>query len=418
MWRDFNIQSVNEWKDQLVKDLKSSDLDQLKWKTNYGNVDPIQINPSKKLIIPKCKSFQEIAWKFNNSTANNSSILNVLQQGVNSIFLDNVPFDNKLYKDVMCDIIFNHIYIDDVLELSELKNWINNSSIINGTFRTDPISSSLINNDLLLKDIDLTIVKRLLKEPSLNNLRCLFINGVYLNQVTMDPDVEVAHLISHLNEMIEHCKEHGIDLPPKIILRTSIGPVYLQEIAKIRALNYLSNKLTKIHRYDVDIEIECVFNKSFLSPIEKENNLLRITTAYLSSIIGGSIRIISDDKLCIDNDLYWRKILSNIPLILMEESHVHSIKDIAKGSYFIEQLTHLIALSGWGNFKEIEEKGGYLQYCKKNKLKELSETNKTKRAKMIKDNDLNIIGLNCFNHEKLELKINNKSNSFKLETLI
>ena len=48
-------------------------------------------------------------------------------------------------------------------------------------------------------------------------------------------------------------------------------------------------------------------------------------------------------------------------MIFKEESYLDKVTEIAKGSYFIETLTHAIADKSWEAFKSIEQRGGFIK---------------------------------------------------------
>jgi methylmalonyl-CoA mutase len=59
-------------------------------------------------------------------------------------------------------------------------------------------------------------------------------------------------------------------------------------------------------------------------------------------------------------DEFSERIARNQQLLLKEESYFDKVADPAAGSYYIENLTNLIAENVWKLFLELEDKGGFL----------------------------------------------------------
>ena len=66
---------------------------------------------------------------------------------------------------------------------------------------------------------------------------------------------------------------------------------------------------------------------------------------------------------------YWKKIATNIPLILNEESQINILKDVTKGAHVIEQISFKMADKAWRILKQIEENGGLLKNLKNSNLR-------------------------------------------------
>ncbi len=92
-------------------------------------------------------------------------------------------------------------------------------------------------------------------------------------------------------------------------------------------------------------------------------NMLRTQTEAMSAILGGtdSLTVEPFDIVFRKPDEFSERIARNQQLILKEESYFDKVADPAGGSYYIENLTHLIAEKAWKLFLEIEDNGGFLE---------------------------------------------------------
>ena len=113
--------------------------------------------------------------------------------------------------------------------------------------------------------------------------------------------------------------------------------------------------------------------------------MLRTQTEAMSAILGGtdSLTVEPFDTTFRQPDEFSERIARNQQLILKEESYFDKVADPSAGSYYIENLTQLIAENGWKLFVETEEQGGFLSALKSGfiqaKLSESADKHKKER---------------------------------------
>jgi methylmalonyl-CoA mutase len=113
-------------------------------------------------------------------------------------------------------------------------------------------------------------------------------------------------------------------------------------------------------------------------------NMLRTQTEAMSAILGGadSLTVQPFDTTFRQPDEFSERIARNQQLILKEESYFGKVADPSAGSYYIENLTQLIAENSWKLFVETEEQGGFLSALKSGfvhaKLSESADKRKNK----------------------------------------
>ena len=175
----------------------------------------------------------------------------------------------------------------------------------------------------------------------------------------------------------------------KIRFSFGTGSDYFPEIAKLRAARLLWSVVlngyhpAKDENIRMDIHsVTSEWNKTIYDPYV---NMLRTQTEAMSAILGGtdSLTVEPFDTVFRQPDDFSERIARNQQLILKEEAYFDKVADPAAGSYYIENLTNLIADNSWKLFIELEEKGGFLECLRSGFVQtKLSES----RAK--RENDL------------------------------
>jgi methylmalonyl-CoA mutase len=132
----------------------------------------------------------------------------------------------------------------------------------------------------------------------------------------------------------------------------SVDKSYFINIAKIRALKLLYLNLMKAYHIENEALAPIEANFASLSFDENVNtNMIRATTMALSAVSGGVARLNvlpADPK----NTPFTRRIARNVQHLLKMESYLDKVADPSAGSYYIEQLTEMIATKTWDYFQK------------------------------------------------------------------
>jgi methylmalonyl-CoA mutase len=91
-------------------------------------------------------------------------------------------------------------------------------------------------------------------------------------------------------------------------------------------------------------------------------NMLRTQTEAMSAVLGGtdSLTLNSYNTASSKPDDFSERIARNQQLILKEEAWFDKVADPSAGSYYIENLTALVAEYSWKLFLETENTGGFI----------------------------------------------------------
>ncbi|MDG1689244.1 MAG: methylmalonyl-CoA mutase family protein [Flavobacteriales bacterium] len=332
LWSEFNASSEDQWIKKVLDDSSNKTAQDFHWKTEYGNINTFSKAVSV-LKSDKRDKLSEISWNFEKEKNINSQILNRLKDGINSIHIDGINYADSIFKNVMNDIINNHIILSHKATKEDISSW------------TDWINSN-------------------------PNFKCIYLEipSKYLSFKNYSS--EIALTGAYLNEIIEIHKKNNIEIPKKIILKSFLDNSFLENISKLKAVKSIINQVLKIHSIKANVIVETSLNPEILKDKSEDFRILSITSTAMSSFIGGSNSFVLSDSLLISKENYSKKIAANIPLILNEESQINILKDVTKGAHVIEQISFKMANKGWRMLKQIEVNGGLLKNLKNSNLKE------------------------------------------------
>ena len=108
------------------------------------------------------------------------------------------------------------------------------------------------------------------------------------------------------------------------------------------------------------------------------------------------LRVTAFDSVYKKPSDFSERIARNQQLILKEESHFDKIVDPAAGSYYIENLTAMVAEKAWELFLEIENEGGFLESLKAGLVQKRIENNAQKRNGSLARGSEKLLGTNIY----------------------
>ncbi len=428
LFEQFPPISTREWMDKITVDLKGADFNRkLVWKTAEGldvmpfyrqeDITNLRYIDSLPGDFPYLRGnrIENNNWRIRQNltitdySAANKKALEILMKGIDSLgfyIADPESVSEKnfdiLLKDISPETVeLNFLSDGKAKEIVDffmryLQKIKADPQKIYGAVETDPLGRLMMNGTLCIpaeKGFDyLADVVRLISD--LPKFRAIHLNASNFGNAGADIVQELAFGISMGAEYISHLGERGIGAEiaaSRIRFSFGTGSNYFPEIAKLRAARLLWSVVMIGFIPDkkdaARMEIHCVtsrWNKTLYDPYV---NLLRTQTEAMSAILGGtdSLTVEPYDTIFRKSDEFSERIARNQQLILKEESYFDKVADPAAGSYYIENLTHLIADSAWKLFLETEANGGFLESLKKGfiqgKIKESADRRRTDIAK-------------------------------------
>jgi methylmalonyl-CoA mutase len=410
LFAEFPPVSTKEWMDKIIADLKGDDFNKrLIWRPIEGfEVKPFyRSEDCTGLFASQPSARGGNRWRVRQNisvsdyTAGNRKALEILMKGVDSIgFIISDPDSinsagfEKLLKDIHFESIetsFNTggkaneilgIFIDILSSGgADLKN-------VTGAIEADPLGRLMLNGKLCISfeaGLDYLADLTILSEP-LRNFRTVRVGAFNFANAGGDVVQELAFGLAMGNEYMSVLTDRKISpglAASKIGFTFATGSNYFFEIAKLRAARLLWTVITeKYNLHDQNsgrMDIHCVtseWNKTVYDPFA---NLLRTQTEAMSAALGGADTITVEpyDIVFRTPDEFSERIARNQQLLLREEAYFDKVTDPAGGSYYIENLTSMIAGKAWELFIQIEEKGGFTKALKdgfiQSKLKDTAE---------------------------------------------
>lgn len=277
-----------------------------------------------------------------------------------------------------------------------------------GSFDFDPISYLLLNGDFWKSEKNdmgqvATMVK--LGAAQLPAMKVINVNGHYFNSAGATIAQELGLSLASGAEYLTWATSAGIavdDAAQRMMFSFGVGSNYFMEIARLRAARLLWAKIVEQFKpsssLSMQMYIHCntsAWNKTLYDPYV---NLLRSTTEAMSAVIGGtqSLSILPFDTFYKDPDEFSNRLARNQQIILKEEVYLDKVVDPSAGSYYIENLTQLIAEAAWKVFLQVEEKGGMLEAVKAGFVQQMVEASAAKRLDDIANRRLIQLGTNQY----------------------
>jgi methylmalonyl-CoA mutase len=180
---------------------------------------------------------------------------------------------------------------------------------------------------------------------------------------------------------------------------------FFMEIAKLRAARLLWSGIMKgfgaTNPESLMLRTHCQTSGVSLTEQDPHNNVIRTTIEALASVLGGtqSLHTNSFDEAIALPTEFSARIARNTQLILQNESQVARVVDPLGGSYYVEALTHSLAVNAKAVIDGVEEMGGMTKAVEAGipKLR-IEEAAARRQARVDKGEDV-IVGVNKFQAE-------------------
>jgi methylmalonyl-CoA mutase len=397
---DFEPCSSAAWKQKIQVDLKGADYNEtLLTNTSEGiTIKPFYHSDSfEKLDIPVLKEDFKIAQRIavDNVSQANEMAKNAVRKGVDSllfsakdIFDIDELFDGLTGRKLIFHFQFEFLddnFLNEILSNKPDEIIYYNLDCIGHLYTTGNWFKSM--------QSDLTIIQNFCKAHQ--EACVLGINLTGYQNAGANCVQQVAYALAHVNEYLNQFTDLE-SLP--VQLNVAVGNNYFFEVAKIRALRYLTNMLWKEFGLKGDIHVFAEPGLRNKSIYDYNVNLLRTTTESMSAILGGATTIANQpyDQLFHEDKEFGQRIARNQLLILKDESYFREASEFATNAYYIESITIQIAEKALTLFKEIETSGGFIKQIFEGtiqrKIKEIAQ----KEQELFDSGKLTLLGTNKF----------------------
>jgi len=439
LFEQFPPVSKKEWLDKISADLKGADFKSKPvWKTGEGfevmpfymqedneNFKYIESLPGEYPYLRGNKTGNN-AWKIRQDITvkdyleANRKTVEILMKGVDSLgfIIDDPESLNEKNSDSLLKYIYpefvelNFISNGRTKEIVEyLLNYINKTKTdpqkITGAIETDPLGRLMLNGTLCIpveKGLDYLADVAAIMSP-LRGFKAVNINASNFCNAGSDLVQELGFAISMGTEYVSQLVDRGIGADvaaSRIRFSFGTGSNFFPEIAKLRAARLLwsavMNGFIPGNYESARMEIHCItsrWNKTLYDP---HVNILRTQTEAMAAILGGtdSLTIEPFDRIFREPNEFSERIARNQQLILKEESYFGKVADPVSGSYYIENLTSLLADNAWKLFLEAESYGGFLESLKNGFIQRKIKESAAKRKNDISKRKIKFIGTSLY----------------------
>ncbi len=403
LFTEFKGITNEQWKEQIIKDLKGIDFNTLTWHTqNEFDVKPFY---TAEDIADNTKPiFAHLDWdiceriEVTDEKQANHQALQALQKGASGlVFYIHKKINTAL---LIKDISLEHVYSEFIISndalhvLSDLKNEYGKINSFEEKIKCfvsiDPIHLFAYYGEWhQSQEKDLETLKKLIHIP---------VNASLYQEAGSNQVNELAFALAHCNEYFNYLNEAKVLSDKLIHVTFSIGGDFFTEIAKLRALRKLMNLLQEQYQTHFPLHIHCKTSQLNKSEKDAYTNLLRSTTEAMSAVIGGtdSLSISPYDDSFSEANEFSSRMAINQHHILKDESYLNKVEDIATGSYYIESLSEQLAEKAWLKFKELETKGGFIASLNSGFIQETIESDFNFISKTYKENKAILIGVNKY----------------------
>lgn len=455
LFEEFPPVSTEQWREKIIADLKGADFNKrLVWKTKEGiHVQPFYRaedltdkeyldNLPGDFPFVRATEIKKNNWYIRQDVDATSTIEDANQQALKNIekgagsicFLLDADKEyttkeiSSLLKGIQLqktEIVFDAGKAS--LKLLDILNDVFPN--IKGSLEFDPIGRFVTHGNFCKREDEVfeTCKAILGKSKNLKNFKSITINGKFFRAAGSTITEELAFSLAMATDYMDRLTDLGFssdEVAQALKVNLGIGSDYFPEIAKIRAARLLWAKMMEAFKPIDDqsgkicIHAETtLWNNTIYDPYV---NMLRTTTEGMSAAIGGvhSLTINPFNLAYQKSSEFSERIARNQQILLKEESYFDKVLDPSAGSYYLENLTDILADESWKLFLKIESNGGFIKSFKEGMIQDIIKETIKKRDIAIATRKESLLGTNQFPNftEKADPEINSEVIKTKQET--
>jgi methylmalonyl-CoA mutase len=414
LFSEFDAVTTKEWKQKIQFDLKGKDYnDTLLWESNEGihvkpfynqddlddfetpNISNQSFNIGQTIYVQDLEKSNRNAIKALESGTETLKFiipsdqidLNLLLKGIN---IDTTPIQIKT-------LFFSIEYI------SEYSTIFNNENVI---ILQDCIHQLVVDGNWFVSlDEDISQFKAICKQT-----KTFAVDATIYKNAGANITQELAYTLAHLSEYLQYIYNDE-DLKKEVYtihLNCAVCSNYFFEIAKLRALRWLSTTILEDFKISATIHINVTPSLRNQTLYDYNTNMLRTTTECMSAILGNADTVFNlpYDSIYHKSNFFGERISRNQLLILKHESYFDAVSNPSDGSYYIETLTQQLADKSLVLFKELEASGGFLSQLFFGIIQRKVKESEQKEQLQFENKQLVLLGSNKFSNPLDQMKEN------------
>jgi len=294
---------------------------------------------------------------------------------------------------------------------------------LTGTIQNDILKEFMVRNTYIYPPSpSMRIVADIFKYTAANMPRfnSISVSGYHMQEAGATQDLELGYTLADGLEYVRTGLEAGLgidEFAPRVSFFWAVGTNFFMEIAKLRAGRLLWAKL--IEQFNpknpksLALRTHCQTSGWSLTAQDVYNNVARTCIEAMAATQGHTQSLHTnslDEAIALPTD-FSARIARNTQLYLQLESGTTKVIDPWGGSYYVERLTHELALRAWQHIKEVEEIGGMTKAIEAGLPKLRIEEAAARTQARIDSGQQTIVGINEYRLDKEDpievLKVDN-----------
>ncbi len=241
---------------------------------------------------------------------------------------------------------------------------------LTGTIQNDILKEFMVRNTYIYPpQPSMRIISDIFEFTSteMPRFNSISISGYHIQEAGATADLELAYTLADGVEYIRAGLAAGMDVDafaPRLSFFWAIGMNFFMEVAKLRAARLLWAKLVKQfdpkNEKSLSLRTHSQTSGWSLTAQDVFNNVIRTCIEAMAATQGHTQSLHTnalDEALALPSD-FSARIARNTQLVLQQESGTTRVIDPWGGSYYVEKLTHDLALRAWEHIQEVEQAGG------------------------------------------------------------
>lgn len=457
---EFEAKSYSDWVDLAEKTLKSKKIETLFRKNYDGIIIEPYYSEDHKEVIPGQSDNQPGQYPYlrgySTKIGNNQFKINqiipefrpelfnkrlkkLLATGQNSIYLKILPASTnaekyrhgviinsindfeKIFKDI--DLSLYNLYLEyehaSYYAIDLFEKYLNSkdyeSEKLSIYYYFDSIAQLLESGKCDYNVFDFTdCIFRTTENFKHINTKRIHLNGEIYARKGASSVQEIALTLAEALAYISHYIEFDYEIDEiltNIHFTITIGNDFFFEIAKIRALRAVWAFIVKElggNEKNTKVNLRLVPSLINKSPLDKETNILRITSETASAILAGcdTLSVYPYNYPFEVTDDFNLRITKNIQLVLLNETDLLYSYDAAGGAWYIESLTKEIIEKTKELLSQIEKTGGIIKALEEGFVQNLIGETISKRLNNIAIRKETLVGVNKYPNSNENLQNN------------
>jgi methylmalonyl-CoA mutase len=294
---------------------------------------------------------------------------------------------------------------------------------LTGTIQNDILKEFMVRNTYIYPPSpSMRIIADIFTHTAANMPRfnSISVSGYHMQEAGATQDLELGYTLADGLEYVRTGLAAGLgidEFAPRISFFWAVGTNFFMEVAKLRAGRLLWAKL--IEQFNpktpksLALRTHCQTSGWSLTAQDVYNNVTRTCIEAMAATQGHTQSLHTnslDEAIALPTD-FSARIARNTQLYLQLESGTTNVIDPWGGSYYVERLTHELALGAWEHIKEVEELGGMTKAIEAGLPKLRIEEAAARTQARIDSGQQTIVGINKYPLEKEDhlevLKVDN-----------